>query len=365
MRFKTNLDLWLIIIVIALTGIGIMMVFSSSFLLAQKKFQDPYFFLKHQLFYTIISFCLMTVLAKHIPYQFYQRFSHIILLLAIIGLILVLLPGLKREVNNASRWIRLGPFSFQPSEFTKLAFIVYLSALISREEKIKQFSIGVLPVFITLCLLAILLIAEPDMGSVILLSILTFIMLFLGGTKILHLLIITCPTLAAIIYLLIESPYRIKRLLAYLHPERDPLGVGYVILHSKLAFASGGILGQGLGASRQKLFYLPEPYTDYIFSIIGEEMGFIGVIVVILIFAMLFWRGIEIARGARDLFGFYLAIGITLWLSIQALIHMGVCLGLLPPKGITLPFISYGGSSLLINYMAIGILQNIYTQGHR
>ncbi|MDL1966651.1 MAG: FtsW/RodA/SpoVE family cell cycle protein, partial [Candidatus Desulfofervidus auxilii] len=202
-------------------------------------------------------------------------------------------------------------------------------------------------------------------GTVIFLGGLTLCMLFLGGVKIKHLFLTTCPILLALIYLLTRASYRVDRLLGFLHPESDPLGVGYIILHSKLAFASGGILGQGLGGSQQKLFYLPEPYTDYIFSIIGEELGFCGVSLVVFLFLLLFWRGIKIARAARDLFGFYLALGISLWFFMQASIHMGVCLGLLPPKGITLPFISYGGTALWANLIGIGILENIYMQGRR
>jgi len=361
---KNNWDFWLIILVIVLTGLGIMMVFSSSFLIAQKKFNNPYFFFKRQLFYVIFGFSFMMMI-KHIPYQIYQKHVYLLLTLSIIGLLLVFVPGLKKEANNAARWIKIGSFSLQPSEFAKLAFVIYLSALVSREEKIKQFSIGILPAFIIYSLLAILLIAEPDMGTVVLLGVLTFFILFIGGAKILHLLAIACPTIIFLFYLLIKSPYRLKRLLVFLKPETDPLGIGYVILHSKLAFASGGFLGQGLGASRQKLFYLPEPYTDYIFSIIGEEMGFLGVMLIILLFVLFVWRGINTARAARELFGFYLAIGITLLISTQALIHMGVCLGLLPPKGITLPFVSYGGSSILASFISVGILENIYAQGYR
>jgi len=358
-------DWGLFILVFVLTGIGLMMVFSSSFVLAQKQYDDPYFFFKRQGFYALIGVIFMLGIIRYIPYQFYRRFTYPLLFLAVIGLILVFVPGIGRRINNATRWIGIGPLSLQPSEFAKVTFIFYLAAAVSREEKIKQFSLGILPVLIIYSIFAGLLLAEPDMGTVILLASLTFCMLFLGGARLKHLFIIACPGIAGLFYLLIKAPYRLKRLLAFLHPENDPLGVGYVILHSKLAFASGGFWGQGLGASQQKLFYLPEPFTDYIFSILGEELGFWGVVFVISLFAILIWRGINIARGARDLFGFYLALGITLWLSMQAIIHMGVCLGLLPPKGITLPFISYGGSALLANFIAIGILENIYAQGQR
>jgi cell division protein FtsW len=364
-QIKQRLDLGLFILVFALMSLGLMMVLSSSFLLAQKNYGDPYFFLKKQAFYAFIGFIFIIGLVRFIPYQLYRRFSYPLLFLAILGLGLVFVPGLGKEVNHATRWVRLGPLSLQPSELAKIAYIIYLAAIISQKEKIKYFSLTILPALIIYVIIAGLLLAEPDMGAVALLASLTFCMFFLSGAKIVHLFLVACPVLLALFYLVLSAPYRLKRLLGFLHPESDPLGVGYVILHSKLAFAHGGILGLGLGGSQQKLFYLPEPYTDYIFSIIGEELGFFGVILVILLFVLLFWRSINIARSARDLFGFYLAWGIGLSICIQAIIHMGVCLGLLPPKGIALPFISYGGTALWVNLIGIGILENIYAQGKR
>jgi cell division protein FtsW len=358
-------DWGLMLLVFSLMGIGLMMIFSSSFVLAQKKTGNPYYFLIRQSIYAFVSALFMLTVVRYIPYQFYRRFTYPLLFLGIIGLILVFIPGIGRTINNATRWIGLGSISLQPSELTKLAFIIYLAAAISRKEKIKSFSVGVLPVLIIYGILAVLLLAEPDLGTVVLLGGLMFMMLFLGGARIRHLILVSLPGFILLIYLIFAAPYRLKRLMAFLHPEKDPFGVGYVILHAKLAFASGGLWGQGLGASQQKLFYLPEPFTDYIFAILGEELGFWGVALTIFLFGLLIWRGINIAYNARDLFGFYLATGLTLWLGLQAIIHMGVCLGLLPPKGITLPFISYGGSGLLANFIAVGILQNIYAQGQR
>jgi len=382
MSFKQLHQKWdwgLIILVFTLTGLGLMMILSSSFLLAQRYYGDPYHFFKKQTFYAFIGFIFIIGLVRYIPYQRYQRLTYPLLLFAILGLLLVFVPGLGKTTNGATRWIKIGPFSFQPSELVKIVYIIYLAALLSRQEKIKSFSTGVLPGLIIYAIIAGFLILEPDMGTVVFLGGLTLCMFFIGGVKIKHLFLTTCPILFALIYLLISAPYRVKRVLEWLNflnpllkwliPElnlpSDPLGVGYIILHSKLAFASGGILGQGLGGSQQKLFYLPEPYTDYIFSIIGEELGFCGVFLVVFLFLLLFWRGIKIARAARDLFGFYLALGTSLWFFMQASIHMGVCLGLLPPKGITLPFISYGGTALWANLIGIGILENIYMQGRR
>ncbi len=358
-------DWWLFILAFILTSIGLLMIFSSSFILAQREMGNPYYFLERQLIYTIVAILLTLTVVRYIPYQFYRRTTYLFLLFALMGLVLVFVPGIGRTINNATRWVGIGSISIQPSEFAKIAFIIYLATAVSREEKVKSFSVGILPVIIVYSLFAIFLLAEPDLGTVVLLGCLMFTLLFLGGAKLRHLGLISLPGACLFLYLIFTAPYRIKRLMAFLHPEKDPFGVGYVILHSKLAFASGGFWGQGLGASRQKLFYLPEPFTDYIFSILGEELGFWGVVLTVCLFGFLIWRGVNIARSARDLFGFHLAMGLIFWLGFQALIHMGVCLGLLPPKGITLPFISYGGSALLVDFIAIGILENIYVQGQK
>lgn len=365
MRLRLNIDYWLLIVTLTLIGLGLIMVLSSSFAIAQKRYHDPHFLFNHQLMYAILGITLMIGVSK-VPYQLYNRLTYLLLFLGLMGLLLVFVPGIGCKLNNASRWIRIGPFTIQPSEFLKLAIIIYLAKAISRGEHIiKSFSLGIIPPFMIYTLIGVLLLMEPDMGTAVLLAGIMFIMLFVGGAKIKHLLMVVCLAGISFAYLIINAPYRIRRWLAFLWPEQDPLGIGYPVLHSKTAFALGGVFGMGLGASKEKLFYLPEPCTDYIFSILGEELGFIGVALLIGLFSLLIWRGVEIARGARDAFGFYLALGIIFLIALQACIHMGVCLGLMPPKGITLPFLSYGGSSLITNLIGMGILHNIYAQGQR
>ncbi len=360
-----KLDYWLLILTLVLIGLGLIMVLSSSFPIAQKRYHDPYFLFKHQSMYAMLGITLMTGISK-VPYQLYNRFTYHLLFLGLIGLLLVFVPGIGCKLNNAARWIRIGPFTIQPSEFLKLAIIIYLAKAVSRKDHIiKSFSLGIIPPFMIYTVIAVLLLMEPDMGTAVLLAGIVFIMLFVGGAKIKHLLMVVCLAVTSFAYLIIKEPYRVKRWLAFLWPEQNPLGIGYPVLHSKHAFAMGGVFGRGLGASKEKLFYLPEPFNDYIFSILGEELGFIGVVLVIGLFTLLIWRGVEVARSARDAFGFYLALGIILLIALQACIHMGVCLGLMPPKGITLPFLSYGGSSLITNLIGVGILQNIYAQGQR
>lgn len=363
MRLRLNIDYWLLILTLTLIGLGLIMVLSSSFAIAQKRYHDPYFLFYHQLMYAILGIISMIGVSK-VPYQLYNRFTYPLLFLGLIGLLLVFVPGIGYRVKGAARWIRIGPFTIQPSEFLKLAIIIYLAKAISRGEHIiKSFSLGIIPPFMIYTLIGVLLLMEPDMGTAVLLACIIFIMLFVGGAKTKHLLMVVFLAGITFSYLIIKAPYRIVRVWAFLQPEQDPLGIGYPILHSKKAFAMGGVFGGGLGASKEKLFFLPEPYTDYIFSILGEELGFMGVALVMGLFTLLVWRGIEAARGARDAFGFYLALGTILLIALQACIHMGVCLGLMPPKGITLPFLSYGGSSLMASSVAMGILHNIYGQG--
>jgi len=362
---RFNLDPWLFILILILIGLGLIMVLSSSFAISQKKYHDPYFLFKRQLIYAMLGIAMM-VIASNIPYQFYYNFTYPLLFLCLTALLLVFVPGLGCKLNYASRWIKIGHFTIQPSEFLKLTMIMYLARALTRDDKlIKSFSYGILPPFIIYTLVAIPLLKEPDMGTAVLLAGVMFIMLFIGGARIKHLLIVMGLAMVGFAYLIIKTPYRFKRFLAFWQPEQYPLGIGYPILHSKIAFITGGIFGKGLGASKEKLFYLPEPYSDYVFSILGEELGFLGVALIVGLFVLFVFRGIEIARGARDVFGFYLTLGIVFLIVLQAVIHIGGCLGLIPPKGITLPFVSYGGSSLIANLIAIGILHNIYAQGKR
>ncbi|RLA93717.1 MAG: putative lipid II flippase FtsW [Deltaproteobacteria bacterium] len=261
------------------------------------------------------------------------------------------------------RWIRFGPISVQPSECAKLGLIIYLSFFLSRKLKnVKNFSTGFLPPFIVTGILSLLVLLQPDYGTSFLLIAILFISLFVAGARILHLLLSLLLLVPLGLFLILNCPYRLKRLLAFFDPWSDPTDSGFQIIQSYLAFGSGGLFGLGLGNGRQKLFYLPEAHTDFILSVVGEELGFVGVIIIITLFFIVIFCGIKISFRARDLFGSFLALGLVSLVGLEALINMGAVMGLLPTKGTTLPFISYGGSSLIVSLTAIGILLNISSQ---
>ena len=258
------------------------------------------------------------------------------------------------------RWLRIGGFTFQPSEFARFAFIIYLAySMDKKKENIKDFSVGFLPHLLVLGIFAALILMQPDFGSVVIFGAITWLMLFVGGVRISHLLLSLVFIMPAAYIFMISAEYRIKRIISFLDPWQYSADEGYQIIHSLMAFGTGGIWGTGIGKGYQKLFYLPEPHTDFIFSVIGEELGLIGVLFIIALYALIFWRGIIIARNAKDTFCAFIAAGLITAIILQVCVNMGVTLGLLPTKGLTLPFLSYGGTSLLINMASIGILMNI------
>ena len=269
-------------------------------------------------------------------------------------------PSLGHRAGGAYRWLKLGRITFQPSEFAKLALIIYLAySLSKKQDMIKDFSVGFVPHAIIFTILAILVLTQPDLGTVIILGVITWTMMFIAGVKIRYLLM-PFPFLIPLGYFFVyKVSYRMSRIFAFLHPWEDPLDTGYQITHSLKAFGSGGIFGKGLGLGIQKLHYLPEPHTDFILSVIGEELGLAGVLFTLILYSVIIWRGAKIARKSETLFGALLAAGLTTSLGIQVVINAGVALGVLPTKGLTLPFLSYGGTSLLINMACMGILMNI------
>jgi cell division protein FtsW len=274
--------------------------------------------------------------------------------------VLVHVPKIGFSAGGSARWIKLGIFSFQPSEFARLSLIIYLAySLSKKKEHMREFLIGFFPHVIILGVLCMLIIIQPDFGAVVILGIITWIMLFVGGARVFHL----AATLLAFIpfgyHFMASAEYRMKRLMSFLDPWQYPSDEGYQIVHSLMAFGTGGIWGTGIGKGYQKLFYLPEPHTDFIFSVIGEELGLIGVICILGLYTLIFWRGIKISINTEDAFGSLLALGITSAIGLQVAINMGVALGLLPTKGLTLPFLSYGGTSLVFSMASIGILMNI------
>jgi len=342
-------------------GIGIVMVYSASSALALKKFGTEYFFLKKQAIFAVGGIIAL-VIYKHIPYRWYRSLAYPILLLALGFLIAIPLSGWGASVGGAARWLRLGPVSFQPSEFARIAVVIFMAYSMSKKrELLKDLYIGFLPHVLVLSVFTVLIFLQPDFGSVVILGELTWIMLFVGGARLLHLSSSLLLVLPVLYYFMIHADYRVKRIMSFLNPWQYPTEEGYQIIHSLMAFGSGGIWGAGIGKGYQKLFYLPEPHTDFIFSVVGEELGLVGVFLILGLYGMIVWRGLIIARSTGDPFGSFIALGLTAALALQVLINMGVCLGLLPTKGLTLPFLSYGGTSLLINMASIGILMNIET----
>jgi cell division protein FtsW len=352
-------DVRLLFPVLFLVGIGIVMVYSASSALALKKYGSDYFFLKKQALFSLAGIIAL-VACRHVPYRVYGHLPYVLLALALALLGAIQLTPLGVTVGGSARWLRIGFFSFQPSEFARFALIIYLAYSVSKKmDRIRDFYIGFVPHVMVLGMVTALIILQPDFGSAVILWALTWIMLFVGGVRFLHLLSPLVVVLPLGYHYMVSASYRVQRLTSFWDPWQYASDSGYQAIHSLMAFGTGGIWGTGIGKGYQKLFYLPEPHTDFIFSVIGEELGLIGVAVIILLYAIILWRGVSIARNAPDAFGAMMAIGLTSAIAIQVCINMGVALGLLPTKGLTLPFLSYGGTSLLMSMASVGILMNI------
>ena len=352
-------DVQLLFPVLFLVGIGIVMVYSASSALAIKKFGSDYFFLKKQALFAFAGVVVLVV-SRHFPYRYYRVLAYPLLGLSLALLAVIQFTDLGLSVGGSTRWMRLGSFSFQPSELARIALVIYLAySMEKKREKIKNFAIGFIPHVMVLGIFIVLIFIQPDFGAVVILGALTWIMLFIGGVRFSQLFASLLVTLPVGYLFLINAEYRVKRILGFLNPWEFPADEGYQMVHSLMAFGTGGLWGTGIGKGYQKLFYLPEPHTDFIFSVIGEELGLLGVLIIIGLYAWIVMRGIAIARNAPDLFGAYLAVGLTIAMGLQIVVNMGVALGLLPTKGLTLPLLSYGGTSLLLNMVSIGILMNI------
>jgi len=354
-----NYDIMLLFPVLFLVGIGIVMVYSASSALALKKFGSDYYFLKKQAIFALLGIIVL-VTCRHFPYRFYRSLTYPFLIFAIMLLVAIKATGFGYSAGGSARWLRFGFFSFQPSEFVRFALVIYLAySMDKKRDQLKDFYVGFMPHILILGIFIALILVQPDFGSALILGAITWIMLFVGGVRLLHLfssLILILPVAGLF---LISAEYRIKRLMSFLNPWEYPSDAGYQVVHSLMAFGTGGAWGTGIGKGYQKLFYLPEPHTDFIFSVIGEELGLLGVLIILGLYVLIFWRGVWIARNTEDSFGAFVAIGLTTAIGLQVCVNMGVTLGLLPTKGLTLPFLSYGGSSLLMNMAAIGILMNI------
>lgn len=356
-------DRALLFAALALACFGLVMVYSVSSLRASELYSDQFYFLKRQAAYFGIGI-LFLVASMRVHPETWRRMAYPLLGVTLLLLVLVLIPGIGTQVGGARRWIRLGPVSIQPGELAKLAMVLYMARSISRKkERMQRFSVGILPHGIVMCLLAALLLAEPDLGTVLTTGLVCVAMLFIGGARATHLLAVAASMVPPVAYLIWDSPYRLKRVMTFLDPWGSPHSDGFQIIQSFLAFGSGGIAGRGLGDSQQKLFFLPEAHTDFILSVIGEELGLIGVSILIATYAFLFVRGIRVALRCCDPFCAVLAAGITLLIGIEAFTNAAVVMGLLPTKGLTLPLISFGGSSLIVTLWGCGILLSLSAKG--
>ncbi|MBI5327914.1 MAG: putative lipid II flippase FtsW [Deltaproteobacteria bacterium] len=357
----SEIDKPLILAMMALVAIGFVMVYSTSYIMAMKRFGNEYFFIKKHLMFIALGFLLFFI-AANVEYRLYKRWIYLIIFISLVSLIiLTFVHSISSEAGGARRWIKLGHLTFQPSEPAKLAVVIYLAYyLAAKKDKIKTFSIGVIPPIIMSGLFMLFILKEPDFGTALTLGAITIIMMFIAGVRLRYLFSIFFAAMPIIYLMVTRVDYRMKRVLVFLDPWMDPGGAGFQLVQSLIAFGAGGIWGVGLGEGKQKLFYLPEAHTDFILSVIGEELGLIGVSALLILYLIILVSGIRISFKAADLFGQYLAIGITMLIVLQAAVNMAVVLALLPTKGLTLPFISYGGTSLIVNMTGMGILVNIW-----
>ncbi|MGD6803586.1 stage V sporulation protein E [Rossellomorea vietnamensis] len=356
---KSTPDFILIVVTLSLLAIGLIMVYSASAVWADYKFDDTFFFAKRQMLFAGVGILAMFFI-MNVDYWTWRTWGKVIIIVCFVLLVLVLIPGVGVLRNGSRSWIGVGAFSIQPSEFMKLAMIAFLAKFLSENQKyITSFRKGLVPSLFLVFMAFGMIMLQPDLGTGTVMVGTAVVMVFIAGAKISHFAMMGLAGLAGFAALVLSAPYRIKRITSFLDPWEDPLGSGFQMIQSLYAIGPGGLLGLGLGESRQKFFYLPEPQNDFIFAILAEELGFIGGSLVLLLFSLLLWRGIRIALGAPDLYGSFLAVGIVSMIAIQVMINVGVVTGLMPVTGITLPFLSYGGSSLTLMLLAVGVLLNI------
>lgn len=353
-------DKILLIAVILISLFGTLMIYSSSYIWAEYKFNDPYKYLKSQIIFLIIGYIVM-IIVSNFSYHNYKHLANIIFGICFAMLTLVLIPGIGTIRNGSRSWFGIGGFGIQPSEFTKLGLIIFTSKYLSNNTReLKDIKKGVLPILAVVFLVFGLIMLEPDFGTGVVIVMTIIVLLFISGVKMNFFIKIGVLGLIGIVILILIAPYRMERIISFLNPWIDPLGSGFQIIQSLYAIGPGGLLGLGFGNSIQKHFYLPEPQTDFIFAIISEEFGFMGVLIVSILFMTIIARGLKIAMECENSFGKFLAFGITFGLAFQTILNLMVVVGLIPVTGVTLPFLSYGGSSLIISLISIGILLNIH-----
>lgn len=364
MKKERGADWKLIIVIYVLVAIGILMVYSASSIWASYRFADAFYFGKRQFLFAAVGLIAMYGVSW-IPYHTWRIYSKHILLICILLLGLVLVPGVGLVRGGARSWIGVGAFSIQPAEFIKLALLIFLADRVAlRQKDIVSLTKGFGPLLLLIFFCFGLIMLQPDLGTGVILVCSCFILLFISGAQIKHFAFLALLGIAGLTGLIASAPYRISRITAFINPWDDPLGDGFQIIQSLYAIGPGGLFGLGFGNSLQKYFYLPEPHNDFIFSIIAEELGFIGATIILGLFFYLLWKGVQIGLNAPDKFGSLLAIGIVIQISLQVFINISVVIGLIPVTGITLPFLSYGGSSLTLTLAAMGVVLNISRYSH-
>ncbi len=355
-------DHWLLFVIFMLLGVGIVMVGSSSFEIADRKLDQPLYYLIRQIIYVMVG-VLAAAAVLRVPLAFWEKMGAYFLMAGVLLLILVLVPGVGREINGSMRWLSLGIVNVQPSEFAKLFVIIYMAGYLVRHGDAMQTALGgfVRPM-VVLALVSVLLLVEPDFGAAAVILATAMAMMFLGGVRFWQFLVLVLLMTLALAALAVSSPYRMERITGFMDPWADPFNSGFQLTQALIAFGRGEWFGVGLGSSVQKLFYLPEAHTDFLFAVISEEFGFVGALTIIALFSFVVVRAFMVGRLAEKVgmrFESYLAYGVGIWIGIQAFINIGVNMGVLPTKGLTLPFMSYGGSSILVMCIAIALLLRV------
>ncbi|MBL7073895.1 putative lipid II flippase FtsW [candidate division KSB1 bacterium] len=360
---KNRVDRSFLLVILALVVLGMVMVYSASNVLAEEKFGDSHFFLKRQLIRVAVGLLLL-FLAIHIDYRIYQRYAKIILLFSFLLLVATLLLKAGGGGRGTSRWMAIWGLSIQPSEIAKFTLILFFAdSLVRNRDRLESFFGGFFPHLVILAIAGFLIIQQPDFSTALLISLVLILMLYVAGVKLSHLIITALVSLPVLYGVIFFAPYRRERLLAFFNSTQGAEAPPYQTAQSLISLGNGGWWGLGLGGSKQKLFFLPEPHTDFIFAIIGEEWGFVGALLVLSAFVFIMVKGVRIVRRAPEEFGFFLALGLLTAISLYAFVNMGVVVGLLPTTGLPLPFLSYGGSSLSLTLGAVGVLLNISQQG--
>lgn len=354
-----HFDYLLLLSVLGLLAIGTLVVFSASADLAFHTLGSPYYYLERQIMWAVLGLIVLAVASRY-PYWRYQKWALPVFVVSMVLLVAVLIPHVGIEINGSRRWLGAGPLQIQPSELAKIGMIFFFARLLTlNQDRLSSFWRGVLPHLGLAVIIFALVLLEPDLGTTMAIAGTFFVMLFVAGARKRHLGVLFMSALPALGVIIAVEPYRLDRIVAFTDPWKHPLGEGFHTIQALLALGSGGVLGLGLGYSRQALGYLPESFTDFIFAVLGEELGLLGTLTVVILFMIVAWRGYRIAMRAPDLFSSLLATGFTTMIAIQAAINMGVVTATLPVTGITLPFISYGGSSLVLSLAGIGVLLNI------